>query len=102
MSGKFFRIDHSDAIFSNFSRRSYELTLRGGTPYEKGVEVDASIGFKSVLKYSCFHQHRRQIMIGWQRNHHRRIPTNNVARMYSKSIEKHVFVVKVVLSLRRN
>jgi len=27
--------------------KTYELPLRGGTPYEKGVEVDASIGFKS-------------------------------------------------------
>ena len=30
-------------------------------------------------------QHRRQILIGWQRNHHRRIPTNNVARIRSKA-----------------
>ena len=39
-------------------------------------------------------------MIGWQRNHHRRIPTNNVARIRSKSIEKRVLVVEIVLSLR--
>ena len=35
----------------NISLRNYELSLRGGTPYEKGVEVDASVGFKSKL---CF------------------------------------------------
>ena len=47
-------------------------------------------------------QNRRQILIGLQKNHHQRIPTNNVARIRSKSIEKRVLVVKIVLSLRRN
>ena len=42
-------------------------------------------------------QHRRQILIGKQRNHHRRIPTNNVARIRSKSIEKRALVVQIVL-----
>ena len=42
------------------------------------------------------------MLIGWQRNHHRRIPTSNVARIRSKSIEKRVLVVKIVLSLQRN
>ena len=40
-------------------------------------------------------QPRRQILIGLQRNHHRRIPTNNVARIRSKSIEKRVLVEKL-------
>ena len=35
-------------------------------------------------------QHRRQILIGQQRNHHRRVSTNNVARIRSKNIEKRV------------
>ena len=30
-------------------------------------------------------------MIGFHKNHHRRIPANNVARIRSKSIEKPIF-----------
>ena len=53
-------------------------------------------------KKPCSRQHMRQILIGWHRNYHRRIPTSNVARIHSKSIEKRVLVVKIVFSLRRN
>ena len=49
-----------------------------------------------------YHKHRRQILIGWQRNHNRRIPTTDVARIRSKSMEKRVLEVTIVLSLRRN
>ena len=36
-----------------------------------------------------------------QHRRHRRVSTNNVARIRSKSIEKRVLVVKTVLSLRK-
>ena len=63
--------------------------------------LEISLDF-STTHISATHEHRRQLFIGWQRIHHRRIPTNNVARIRSKSIEKPVSVVKSVLSLRRN
>lgn len=31
--------------------RNYELTLRGGTPFEKGIEVDAAVGLKGKCRY---------------------------------------------------
>ena len=68
--------------------------------YEKSNTV-GSYGF-SKTKPKGEDQHKRQILSDQQRNHHRRVFTNNVARIRSKGIEMRVLVVKSVLSLRRN
>ena len=35
----------------SFTHRNYELALHGGTPFEKGVDVDAAVSLKS--KHFC-------------------------------------------------
>ena len=56
-----------------------------------------SLAVRIVVQFYA-HQHRRQILICWQRNHRRMIPTNSIARIRSKNIENHILVVKIVLS----
>ena len=34
-------------VLHRFFHRNYELQLRGGTPFEKGVEVDSAVSMKS-------------------------------------------------------
>lgn len=36
---------------NNFLFRTYELMVNGGTPFEKGVEVDPSISRRGSLKH---------------------------------------------------